>query len=89
MGCASLKTQTPPYPLLLSVKWPDMFGEWDTGVWAGLCVWPEVCVCFLSIMAPNSLLQLDRSSLVLNGPGWRPPLLFFYSSSLTVGLSIG
>lgn len=38
MGCASLKTQTPPYPLLLSVKWPDMFGEWDTGVWAGLCV---------------------------------------------------
>lgn len=61
-------------PLLWSVKWPDMFGEWDTGVWTGVLVcvcrvWPEVCVCFLSVMAPDPLLQIKRSPLALNGPG--------------------
>lgn len=54
-----------------------------------VCAWPKVCVCFLSVMAPNSLLQLNQSSLVLNGPGWRPPTIHppFFSS--TVGLSSG
>lgn len=79
-------------PLLWSVKWPDMFGEWDTGVWTGVLVcvfrvWPEVCVCFLSVMAPDPLLQIKQSPLALNGPGGQcfPSLSRFLPSNVGPG----
>lgn len=77
-------------PLLWSVKWPDMFGEWDTGVWTGVLVcvcrvWPEVCVCFRSVMAPDPLLQIKQSPLALNGPGGQS----FPSASLALPSCVG
>lgn len=74
VGCASLQTQTTPYPLYeaLSGRISLVNGTQVSGLGC-VCAWPEVCVCFLLLMAPKSLLQLDQSSLALNGPGWRPP----------------
>lgn len=73
-----------------SVKWPDMFGEWDTGVWPALCAWPEVHVCFLSVMAPNSP-AVARPEVI--GSQWAglkaPPPPFLFSFSSTLGLSSG
>lgn len=92
MGCASLQTQTPPYPFceVLSGRMCLVNGTQVSGpgVCVCVCAWPEVYVCFcvgfFPVITPNSLLQLNQSSLVLNGPGERPPFFFFL-----VGLSSG
>lgn len=39
-----------------------------------VCAWPEVCVCFLLVMASNSLLQLDGAHwLSVGRDGTSPP----------------
>lgn len=86
MGCASLQTQTTPCPLCEVLSGRICWWMGHRCLRRSVCAWPEVCVCFLSLMAPDTQLQLDQSSVALDGPGWGPPNPLFSS---TVGLSNG